>query len=588
MKGKFIKKAPAALAVLVCMVLMALPVMADAEAPVKDTGTLTVNNVNGNDTSFLAYRLFEAKSDEDETLHEFRWPDDAVKGAVLSVLKDFDDNYDSENAQDAAVFIADAEYENILRSQELLNQLAYAVKDTDMSVNINAGEKTELKEGYWLIVTDGSSVGVGEAGTSPVFVRIGAEEDAVVSEKTSIPTISKLILDDSRGVDFETASESDWTKAADAERLQSITQKVTGTAAGNLHTFGDPDGTKTYNGKYYYEFSDTLSEGLSFDSEVPWKVYVYADPEAAAANTDGIDVTDDFSIDIGERDEDGKQVISVACDNILKCSGAGDGCAFVLCYNVYLNENAVIGPAGNPNEAKIVYSSNPDTDEKSMTPVQKTYLYSFRMDLDKKDADTNDVLKDAEFIIRAVGADGTVDGTASDDSENMGKYVLKDGSYGTEQEAKADPFVTDADGEFSVEGLDKGTYEIIETVAPSGYRWRNASTFFRIDAEYDDNGNLINFAGTVFGNDDADIGIDTVSDDGDGVNIIQGDENTGISADDGLINVTVGNIKKISMPLSGMGGITIMITAGFVVFMMSALGFIVFGKRKKDRKDETE
>ena len=54
MKGKFIKKAPAALAVLVCMVLMALPVMADAEAPVKDMGTLTVNNVNGNDTSLPA------------------------------------------------------------------------------------------------------------------------------------------------------------------------------------------------------------------------------------------------------------------------------------------------------------------------------------------------------------------------------------------------------------------------------------------------------------------------------------------------------------------------------------------------------
>ena len=105
--------------------------------------------------------------------------------------------------------------------------------------------------------------------------------------------------------------------------------------------------------------------------------------------------------------------------------------------------------ATSTNTATITYNTNPYVDSEVQpgdTDTQKNYgVYVF-----KYDSDTNEALAGAKFILVKANAAGT---------------------------APADPQVivgaeatTDGDGHVSWEGLKAGTYFVIETAAPAGYR----------------------------------------------------------------------------------------------------------------------
>ena len=169
------------------------------------------------------------------------------------MIQKFDETYTSTNAQDAADFIS-AKYKDandnlttdqttVLESAELLNQIAAAVDDVTVTKSMKADTGYDLAEGYWLFVTDGTSVDVDEDGTSPIFALCSGGLITIV-EKTSLPTVDKVVLNDADG--------ADWTYGAEAERGQSVSHKITGTVASNI---------KTYD-LYYYEFEDVMSKGI--------------------------------------------------------------------------------------------------------------------------------------------------------------------------------------------------------------------------------------------------------------------------------------------------------------------------------------
>lgn len=108
--------------------------------------------------------------------------------------------------------------------------------------------------------------------------------------------------------------------------------------------------------------------------------------------------------------------------------------------------------ATSTNTATITYNTNPYVDSEVQpgdTDRQNNYgVYVF-----KYDSDTNNALAGAKFILVKANAAGTGAADATD----------PDNIVGAEK-------VTDAEGHVAWEGLKAGTYFVIETAAPAGYR----------------------------------------------------------------------------------------------------------------------
>ncbi|MGI6072620.1 MAG: isopeptide-forming domain-containing fimbrial protein [Lachnospiraceae bacterium] len=541
------------------MLIFSLPAATRADVPATfGSGSVTIENSadQSEGTSYRAFKVFDANVNSDGSLSNFKWPSTAVRSAVLSVIKSFDSTYTSTSPQDAADYICAAystdsgmstDSETILDSDELLNVLASALDDltglaSEDYKEFAAGVSVRLSEGYWLAVTASSSIDTDESGTSPVFLIIGDEEAVTINEKTSVPAVDKVLKNDADG--------ADWTYGADAQIGQGIQHKVTGTLPSNL---------KTYDA-YYYEFEDEMSVGISYETD------------SYAVTLDGKDVSSSFTQTLTSG-AGGVQVLSIKCEDILAIGGVSPDAdsVFELTYRVSLNPSCVIGSAGNPNDVRIRYSSNPNTNEIASTRKVRDYLYTFRLHMEKKDKDTNIPLAGAAFTILAL---------APDDTGSAGKYVQADGSLGI----SAFRFTTDSNGVIEVDGLDAGTYCLTEVSAPEGFGINSENTMLTVSAAYNDDGSIASLTNTVSGNADAAAGIDNILDtdeDGSVNNVVAGEEGTGAIAADGVVNVTIGNTKMILLPLSGKSGITMLMASGAGLAGISLLLGVLSSKKRK-------
>lgn len=139
-------------------------------------------------------------------------------------------------------------------------------------------------------------------------------------------------------------------------------------------------------------------------------------------------------------------------------------------YSAVLNENALVGGAGNKNDAKLEWNNDPydqnghiDEETPDVTPV--VYTYGLRVDKVDK-ADQNLLLPGAVFMVKAGGADLSF--IAKD--EAAGHYrVAKAGESGAVKEVKVGADGNAAKGKLTIDGLDEGDLTLTETHAPAGY-----------------------------------------------------------------------------------------------------------------------
>lgn len=122
--------------------------------------------------------------------------------------------------------------------------------------------------------------------------------------------------------------------------------------------------------EYYLEFSDTLSSGLTYNKDAK----VYLDNDGART-----DVTSAFTIA-----DDGS---SFKIDNLKSLSGVTSSTKVIVEYTATLNENAVIGDAGNPNTVKLIYSNNPSSTDKGETPEDTVIVFTYKFIVNKVDQD---------------------------------------------------------------------------------------------------------------------------------------------------------------------------------------------------------
>ena len=149
---------------------------------------------------------------------------------------------------------------------------------------------------------------------------------------------------------------------------------------------------------------------------------------------------------------------------------ANAGKKITVTYTATLNENAVVGGAGNTNSAKIQYSNNPSTNETGESEPSKVRVFTYGFTVDKYTGDeyTDKArrLAGAEFTLAPKNdTDSTaisfVQVSAGDGTTNAVYRVAKTGEEGAT--------TTPASGKVVFQGLKNGEYTLTETKAPAGY-----------------------------------------------------------------------------------------------------------------------
>ena len=147
----------------------------------------------------------------------------------------------------------------------------------------------------------------------------GAES---VEVKNDVPTVEKKVKENSN---------SEWQDAADYDMGDTVPFQLTAELPKKR--------VDDYN-HYYVEFTDTLSAGLTFK-------------EITKVTADGTTLTKD-QYQVTTTEKDGKTVLSIVITDVKAVADiTQDENKVVVEYNATLNENAVIGSAGNTNDVEL-------------------------------------------------------------------------------------------------------------------------------------------------------------------------------------------------------------------------------------------
>lgn len=501
-------------------------------------GQVTITKRADNDnTTLQGYQIFKAdvadKDDGSKVASNLEWASDQVQADVQTATgKNF------SSAQEAADYLATLSTSGsgyILANSDVLNTIANTLRNdariTPTTVTPGTAS-TGMSTGYWLFVTSEDSTNntdmaskVDQTGTSPIFAIVGGNA-LTINQKATIPTVDKFVKNDKSG--------SDWGKVADSEVGQELNYKLVGTVADNVSTYDT----------YYYKFTDTLSAGLTADANsVVVKIQ---------NGTDESEITTGFTKSLDDN-TDGTSKLSVEFTDLKAAAKtAGITLDSNSKVNVYYNakldasKEYKVASEDNPNEVKLTYSNNPNTDSKGDTTTHKVTDYTYKLAIAKVDsAEPTKKLQGTEFTIQATGAD---EGTST-------KYVQSDGTLGD----TAYVFKTDVNGEISVKGLDAGTYTVSETTAPAGYN-TVADFTFTIDPTWNDDATALKEV--------------TVSDNSESVD-------SSFSTTSKQVELTVKDKAGHGLPLTGQAGVTITWVAGGVVLAFG-VSRVIRNRREND------
>ena len=534
-------------------------------------GSVTIENVKDNATEFKGYQIFKADvtTVEGKTVaSNITWANDDVKKAVEKVIHDSDSSYAGKTAQDAADWIAnkvtDTDKTTRVESNSIAYKIAAAVDDLIADKTTINRVASDLAHGYWLFVTSDLDPTKPNTGTSPIFVVVG-DAAVNVAEKTSIPTVVKKILDDSKVKGGTVTGETEWVDAADSQVGQEVNYKLTGSIADNYDSYDS----------YSYKFKDTLEKGLDY---VDNSLSVYA------LNGDAYTEIDSTSYNVTKPSGSSRDLVVDFSkgENGLKSATAKNGGALridadtkiVVFYKAKLNASAIIAGAnnhlnGNPNTVTLEYSNNPMVEGTGTSAPDTVKDYTYGLKINKVDLGTERALNGAEFTIRVKEAD---------DEASNGKFVQGDGTLSTNEHV----FKTENDGTFTVTGLDAGTYTVTEKHL-DGYADISPFDFKIVPTMSEDGTKLENLALSMTESDKLIAGLNDTSDGKVGDNKLDFKEGT-LTNEDGSLNITVGNTKRINLPLTGLNGVTFTWIAGGAVLCIGVAHLI--RSRKRDEGSE--
>lgn len=552
--------------------VMAPVTMAFAEDAATTTNSITINKNNTNgDVKYKAYQIFEADVvDEDgktdKVVSNVNWAfnDTDTQDAIIKAINTNTPGAlkTGASAQDVADWLAANISGNtsttVLKDTDLLNTLAGLVvkkvnpttpKDaTDAS--FAAGTKVSFaKSGYYLFLTDANTLAPDGAAsskntaTSPIYAVVGAG-DVVVTEKTSIPTVEKDVLEGEK-----------WGKVSDSYIGEEVEYKLTGHVASNIATFN----------KYEYVFQDTLSKGLEVvknSSGTPKDLRVcIVDSKTNAEKEVVLDATHGYQVTATPGTTAGTELLKVSFDNLKAVQDANGkpisvnaDSKVVVTYKAKLNGEVEYKADGATNEVKLVYSNDPMSTGTGTSVPTKVTDHVFRLDVTKVDKDDQSHKLEATFQVKM-----TYEGNKKLTQE---KWLTQDGGL-TEEGANAGKFKTDKDSEIYIPGLVAGTYEITECDTPAGYNTLAPFTI-TVAPEYKDDGSLKNLNVTSSNTEMV----------------------TSSPTNDATIPVIIQNKKGSGLPLTGLNGVTFTWIAGGAVLCIGVAHLIRSRKQAEESEQE--
>lgn len=550
--------------------VMAPVTMAFAEGTAN--GSVTIKNVEDNTTALEGYQIFKADVATNGTVSNITWANTNVQHAVESFIQAEDESYEGTTAQDAADWITKKVEGTGKTTRVEFGSIPYKIADRvdGLTASATTSSKTVsgLEHGYWLFVTKADTIGVGGAGTSPIFTVVG-DTPVEVNEKTGIPTVEKKVLDDSKvtGCAITGEEEANWKDAADSQIGQVVNYKLTGKIADNYASYDS----------YSYKFKDTLEKGLDFVDE-SLSVYALNGDEYTeiAPASYGVTKPSDSSRDLVVDFSKGEKGLKSATAKKGGPLTINANTKIVVFYKAKLNAKAVIAGAnnkleGNPNTVTLEYSNNPMVAGTGTSVPDTVVDYTYGLQINKVDLGTEAALEGAQFTITTTG----------DENNKVAKYVANDGTLSDDEVV----LTTNAKGLIQLTGLDAGTYTVTEKKAPNGYN--AVSSFdFTITPTITEEGQvykLTKLDGTLDPKGQDGKVIAGLTDGKSGDNKLVAKTGTTTNSD-GTFNITVGNTKQINLPLTGLNGVTFTWIAGGAVLCIGVAHLI----RSRKRDDGSE
>lgn len=272
-----------------------------------------------------------------------------------------------------------------------------------------------------------------------------------INEKNGTPTVEKKVKEDSK----DTFGPSNTVDIGQTVEFQTT---ITAQA-----------------GAQNYVLHDKMSNGLTFDANsVSVNLKSEKETKTLASPTDYVLKTSGLE-ETGTICTFHIEFTKAFCDSL----SAGD--QIIVSYSATLNENAVVGNAGNKNDTWLKYGNGTDTAHSTTTT--KTYEIPVFKYAKKNSVEKG--LAGAKFTLRK-NAEGSspinlIKVYDEADDTKLTYRVAKEG-----EASSVTDITTPSKGEFVIQGLDADTYYLTETEAPKGYNKLAAP----IKVEIDNDGNV--------------------------------------------------------------------------------------------------
>ncbi|MDB1493383.1 isopeptide-forming domain-containing fimbrial protein [Bifidobacterium adolescentis] len=388
---------------------------------------------------------------------------------------------------------------------------------------------TKVPAGYYLAKDKDDTV-TGDDAQTLYIVKVVGNSAVTITRKVDKPTFQKKVKD----VNDSTGDKSDWQDSADYDVNDKVPFQLTATLPTKEDDFA---AYKTYK----LVFTDNQSVGLTYpeatgfivkygETVVPTSQYTLTlnPTTTTAGSTFTLTINDVKSL----KDADGSDIAVAA------------GGKFTVEYESTLNDKAVIGSNGNPNEASLKFSNNPNytgTGEDSPTgetPKDKVIVFTYQLNVNK-----------------------TFDqGTPADN--DLPKFKLYKKTHGVSENdgyVQVGPEIEvtkTSDNKYiaSFPRIDDGDYKLVESHTPAGYNTA-ADTLFTVTAEHDvssDNPALTSLK----------------------INQTDGDKTTG------TVQADVVNKKGSNLPSTGGMGTVLLYVAGIAVFVLAGATLVMALRRR--------